>query len=82
MSEHIDPIFLVWARNAIRTLQDSNLNDTLIACVVTEIRSAAIHEERLRQQRLQDTNPPCHASHSSVARLLHDRCPRENTDEP
>ncbi len=77
MTEHIDPIFLVWARGAIETLQGSDLNDTLIACVVTEIRSAAIHEERLRQQALQERNPPCHASHSSVARLLHDRCPRE-----
>jgi hypothetical protein len=80
VSEHIDPIFLVWARNAIRTLQDSDLNDTLIACVVTEIRSAAIHEERLRQQRLQDANPPHHAGHTEMAGLLADRCAREDSD--
>lgn len=81
MTEHVHPVFIAMARQAIRTLQDSNLNDALIACVVTEIRSAAIAEERLRHEALMAANPPCHASASSVARLLHDRCPREPSME-
>lgn len=77
MTEHVHPLFIAQARQAIRTLQESNLNDTLIASVVTEIRSAAIAEERLRVEALMTANPPCHAAWPDMARLLHDRCPRE-----
>lgn len=77
MTDQIHPLFIAQARGAIETLQNSNLNDTLIACVVTEIRSAAIAEERLRQETIHTANPPCHASWTGMARLLADRCPRE-----
>jgi hypothetical protein len=76
VTEHVHPVFIAWAGKAIRTLQESNLNDALIASVVTEIRSAAIAEERLRMESLMAANPPCHAAWPGMARLLHDRCPR------
>jgi hypothetical protein len=55
-----DHVFLMSSRQAIATMREDGMNETRIACVVTEIRSAAIQEERLRLRRLMDDNPPNH----------------------
>jgi hypothetical protein len=57
-----DSIFFIWVRQAIGTMRDAGMNDALIACVLTEIRSAAIHEERGRIDKLFYNNPPHHIS--------------------
>ena len=45
---------------AITIMREAGISDTLIAIVVTEIRSRAISEESVRLQELQRQNPPTH----------------------
>lgn len=66
----INHIFASVCRGAVADMRQAGMSDTTIACVVTEIRSAAIHEERLRLSTLLALNPPTHLSHTDMSEVL------------
>jgi hypothetical protein len=55
----VDHNFLSGCRAAIESMRGAGMNDSLIACVLTEVR-AAIREERMRVEALLGANPPVH----------------------
>lgn len=72
-NEHkIDFIFLSRIRQAIATMRRAGINETLIGCIVTEIRSAAINGEFERLQELIRLNPPQHVPHGYMAEQVKD----------
>jgi hypothetical protein len=51
-------MFWIWASKAVGMMRESGMNDTRIACVLCDVRAAAIHEERQRVELLAQRNPP------------------------
>lgn len=70
MSEKINHLFLSGCRRAIGNMRQAGMNEVLIACTVTEIRSAAIHEERMRVSLLSERNPPTHHAWPDMERAI------------
>jgi hypothetical protein len=73
----IEPTFLLNCRPAIAMMRGAGMNEVQIACVVTEVRSAAISWEFLRLQELIRTYPPTHYDHGTMAYYIAEWCPRE-----
>jgi hypothetical protein len=63
----VDPHFVFSCRSAVKTMREAGMNDTLIGCVLSEVRAAAIFEERFRIQALMTSNPPVHPPHGAFA---------------
>ena len=65
----IDHGFISMCRQEVEDMRRAGMNETMIACVVTGIRAAAINAEFLRVKLLLDANPPYHAPwpHMKVA---------------
>jgi hypothetical protein len=53
-------LFLSRVRPSIEMMKQANMNEVQIACILTEIRSAAISEEFFRLEQLLKKNPPTH----------------------
>jgi hypothetical protein len=51
-------------------LREAGLNETIIASIVTDIRSASISAEFYRIQRLMELNPPHHMAHGAMREAL------------
>lgn len=51
-------LFIALARRSIQVMQRAGLNDTMIADILIETRTAAIQEERLRIEILTREHPP------------------------
>lgn len=58
MSGKVGTIFFANIRTAIDEMRKAGLQDATIACIVCDIRAAAIHEERLRAEITTKNNPP------------------------
>lgn len=54
--------FLMRCDAAIRDMRAAGMNDTLISCVLTTVRSAAISGEFDRMRHISAANPPEHVS--------------------
>jgi hypothetical protein len=54
----VSPLFIAQARVAIDALRTCNVSDATIACVISDVRAAAIAEERLRVEAITSKNPP------------------------
>lgn len=77
-----DAIFAVSLAEALRILRGTDLNETMIAIVVTSIRSAAISEEYARVKDLIETKPPVHHPHGTMLEIIEKWRPRPLGDEP
>lgn len=55
-----DRFFLLSCRDAIAAMRNAGMNNTAIACAITDIRSAAINEEFRRLTQMTLNNPPYH----------------------
>lgn len=71
----IDHNFIGGCRYAIRDMRDAGMNETAIACVVTEIRSAAVNEATQRLRVLLDGNRPRHHAHGHMAKAIAEWAP-------
>ncbi len=60
MSGEVGVIFFSWARSAIQELRNAGMTETFIVGVVSDIRAAAIHEERLRVEAIRKHEQPPH----------------------
>jgi hypothetical protein len=58
--------FLLSCLNAIRDMRRHGMNDTLIACIIQDIRSATLNEEFRRCIDLVANNPPKHHHHGEI----------------
>lgn len=56
----IDFLFYTQVRQAVDTMRSSGMGEVDIACVLADIRAAAINEERFRLEKLLRANPPYH----------------------
>ena len=72
MDEGVSHNFIFSCYRAIETMRQAGLNDTLIACVLSEVRAAAIFEERQRLEILLRANPPHHPPHGVIAKQIED----------
>lgn len=70
---HPDPVFFIWARQTIKLMREWGISETRIACVVTELRSVAIHEEQFRRERLLSNNPPSHIGWPAMQEAINAR---------
>ena len=77
MSDHPSPLFFGGCIAAIREMRQAGLNDMIIGCVLSEIRTAAISEERLRMEEVRSKNPPEHFPAQYYAGYIEDWMPRE-----
>ena len=66
----ISPLFLSGCRESVRIMRAAGINESLIACVITDIRSAALTEERLRMDNLIRENPPTYYDFGTVRKEL------------
>lgn len=68
---------LFWARvsGTIREMRSFGLSDTQIACLLSDIRAAAIQEERLRAETVYRANPPVHPTWVEVEEQLREWSP-------
>ena len=55
MTSHI---FYAGCHSAIKMMREANMSDGHIACVLQDVRAAAIQEERLRMEKVRMDNPP------------------------
>lgn len=62
-------------RGAIAMMRAAGMNEVQVACVVTEVRSAAISWEFFRLQELVRTNPPTHYPLGEMERHVAEWCP-------
>lgn len=70
-----DVMFISRCRMAIDTMRRAGINETLIGCVLTEVRSAAISGEFYRIQRLMELNPPKHYAHGEMCDIVKEWAP-------
>lgn len=77
-----DIIFAVSLGEALKILRGTDLNETMIAVVVTSIRSAAISEEYARIKDLIEAKPPVHHPHGTMLEIIETCRPRLQGDEP
>lgn len=56
----IEPTFLLNCRVAVQTMRQAGINETLIATIVQDIRSATLNEEYRRLYQLVLQHPPQH----------------------
>lgn len=62
--------FIIPCHQAIRSMREAGMNDYMIGCVLTEVRSAAITEERMRLDRLTREFPPYHATQGEMTAMM------------
>lgn len=75
-------IFIAQARPAIQTLRECNVSDAIIACVLCDVRAAAIAEERLRVETLAKLNVPNYPTWVKMRDALNgDALPSQNQTE-
>jgi hypothetical protein len=77
-----DAIFTVSLGEALRILRETDLNETMIAVVVTSIRSAAVNEEYARIRSLIEAKPPVHHPHETMMEIIEEWRPRPMGDDP
>lgn len=56
--------------NSVQVMRKHGMDDTMIACVVCDLRSWAITEERLRVRDVMDSNPPQFPTHIEMKEEL------------
>jgi len=65
-----DSIFISRCKTAIEMMREEDMNETRIACVLTEIRSAALSQHFTKVRELIEANPPKHLSHGEMMNLI------------
>lgn len=65
-----DSIFISRCRTAISMMRENGVNEVRIACIITEIRSAALSQEYARIQAMVTANPPRHLPHGEVMEMV------------
>lgn len=65
-----DWVFQGQVHSALRIMREAGINETLIACIVTSIRSASINSEFSRIKRLMELNPPYHLDRGAMKEAL------------
>ena len=53
-----DALFIGGVLNVVKELREAGLDDVKIACILCDVRAAAIREERQRFDNLNHGNPP------------------------
>lgn len=61
MDKEIGALFRCYCQGAVTLMKQHDMNEYLIATILTEIRSAALTEEIFRIQCLLKDSPPHHA---------------------
>jgi hypothetical protein len=69
-SDTISYHFVVSCRIAIDVMRRAGINETLIAVVIQDVRSATLNEEFHRLQELIRLNPPTHHPHGTMAEAI------------
>jgi hypothetical protein len=69
----VDHNFISGCLAAIADMRAAGMNDALIACVLTDVRAAAIREERMRLEGLLRANPPVHLPHGDYVEAIRAR---------
>lgn len=77
----MDHQFLCSIFTTIDFMRQYGLSEVNIACIIADIRSAAIAEERMRVNKLMINNPPTHVSFSDVCKLIDTHFPRETIEK-
>jgi len=62
--------FILKCRNTINSMRSAGMSETLIACAIQEIRSAALSEEFHRITEFIENNPPEFHHYSDVKRAI------------
>lgn len=70
MSDHPSPLFFGGCIAAIREMRQYGMNEMIVGCVLSEVRAAAIAEERQRVDELRSKNPPEHFPAQNFAQYI------------
>lgn len=74
----VDHNFIAGCRNAIDDMRRAGMNETIIACVLCDVRAAAIREERQRIEDVMREAPPHHPTHGEMSRKVGEWFKRED----
>ena len=72
MTDKVMGLFFANIVRAVTDMRKAGLSDGEIACIVGDIRSAALHEERLRSEIAVKDNPPKHPTWVEMRDALND----------
>lgn len=72
-----DSVFIARCSTAIRMMREAGINEVRLACVLTEVRSAALSQEYFRVTELLRLNPPRHLPHGEMADIVEKIRPKE-----
>lgn len=71
--EKVMPLFFANIIPAVREMRQAGMKEAQIACCVSDIRAAAIHEERLRAEVVVKDNPPQSRGSISMTKETHEQ---------
>jgi hypothetical protein len=77
--DKVDHNFISGCLQAIADMRGAGINDTLIACILSDVRAAAIREERMRVEVLIRDNPPVYLPSRAYADAI--KPTREEQDQ-